>query len=416
MLKRWLQDYIEKWKKQKSLRGMIICGARQVGKTTLVRDACREMEYVNLDDPLTHSEFEKMGGEEFAKSYKRTILDEVQKVPVLFNLIKYGLDTKSENRYMLLGSAQIILLEKIRESLAGRVIIKELYPLAFCERLADGPKPWIAGVMERFEDDGGAPELPSSKRVREIISSTSMEWKRHISWGGMPAQTNIINEEEWKEWLRNYVAIYLQRDLRDIARISDLTPFRKCERLIALRSGCLLNYSELARDAGVSVQTIKNYCMYLDLTYQIIIAEPYFTNLSKRLIKSPRVYMVDVGIQKILSGQWGEITGQQYESIIVSELKKVLSVFHQDWHLYHLRTFDGFEVDFFIVKGDKAVAIEVKHGDKVHIQDARHLQRIEEVTGIKQVLKFIVYEGREIVKLKEGIWGIPAIVFFGPAG
>ena len=392
---------------------MIICGARQVGKTTLVQNACREMDYVNLDDPLTHFEFEKMGGGEFAKSYSRTILDEVQKVPVLFNLVKYGLDTKLKNRYMLLGSAQIILLKKIRESLAGRVILKELYPLAFCERLPDCPIPWIAGAIGRLDEDEDI-ELPLSKRVRETISSFSLEWKRHIFWGGMPAQTNILNEDEWKEWLKNYVAIYLQRDLRDIANISDLTPFRKCERLIALRTGGLLNYSELARDAGVSVQTIKNYCMYLDMTYQIITAEPYFTNSSKRLIKSPRVYMVDVGIQKILSGQWGEITGQQYESIVVSELKKMLSVFHEDWHLYHLRTFDGFEVDFFIVKGDKAVAIEVKHGDKVHPQDSRHLQRIEEVSGIKRVLKFVIYEGTEIVKLREGIWGIPAIVFFGP--
>lgn len=413
MLRRWLQDSVEKWKPNKSLRGMIICGARQVGKTTLVREACPDMEYINLDDPLTHFEFEKMGGEEFSRSYTQAVLDEVQKVPVLFHLVKYGLDTKPENRYMLLGSAQIVLLEKIRESLAGRVILKELYPLAFCERLSDCPRPWFAGVLDGFENDEQI-EIPPSKKVRDIIGRAGSEWKRHIMWGGMPAQTGIQDEEEWKEWLKNYVAIYLQRDLRDLARLSDLTPFRKAEKLIALRTGSILNYSELARDTGVSVQTIKNYCMYLEISYQTILVEPYFANSSKRLIKSPKVYMIDVGIQKILSGQWGEMTGQQYESVIVFELKKALSVFHPDWTLYHLRTFDGLEVDFFLVKGDKAVAIEVKSGDKVSLHDARHLERIESLTGIKHILKFVIYEGMEIVKLKKGVWGVPAIIFFGP--
>ncbi|MBI4715193.1 MAG: ATP-binding protein [Nitrospirae bacterium] len=401
------------WKRQKSLRGMIISGARQVGKTTLARLACPEMDYVNLDDPLTHVEFEKMGGEEFSESYPQAVLDEVQKVPALFHLVKYGIDTRPRCRYLLLGSAQILLLERVRESLAGRALVRELYPLAFCERFPSGPKPWVAGVLDRFGKNL-EPEPPGAKKVREIIGETRREWKRHLSWGGMPAQLAIQSEEEWKEWLKNYVATYLQRDLRDLARIQDLAPFRKCEQLIALRTGKLLNYSELARDAGISVQTAKNYCSYLDLSFQTLLVEPYFGNPSKRLIKSPKVYMIDIGIQKVLSGQWEGMTGPQYESLVAAELKKVLSAFHPDWNLHHLRTFDGLEVDFLLVKGDKAVAIEVKYADRVHPQDARRLAQIENVTGIPRILKFVLYEGQEVRELQEGIWGVPACIFFGP--
>ncbi len=413
MQKRWLQSTIEKWKKQKSMRGMIVTGARQVGKTVLAGHVCGDMEYINLDDPLLHSEFEKMGGKEFADSYPKAILDEVQKVPVLFHLVKYGIDTRPQNRYMLLGSAQILLLKKIRESLAGRVIVSELYPLAFCERLPESPVPWVDVTLNRI-NKSFEPEYPSRKKIRETLSEYGRDWKKHISWGGMPAQLNIKRKEEWREWLRNYVATYLQRDLRDLARINDLSPFRKCEQMIALRTGSILNFSELARDTGISVQTAKNYCSYLELSYQTILLEPFFSNKPKRLIKSPKAYMLDIGIQKVLSGQWDGMTGQQYESVIASELKKIVSMLQPDWNLYHLRTFDGLEVDFLLVKDDMALAIEVKSSDRVHPQDARHLKDLETLIGIPNILKFVIYEGKEIQTLGKGIWGIPAIIFFGP--
>ncbi|PWB42461.1 MAG: hypothetical protein C3F12_14815 [Candidatus Methylomirabilota bacterium] len=413
MLRRWLQASIEEWNTQRSLRGIIMTGARQVGKTTLARHACPEMAYVNLDDPLTHAEFEQIGGEEFAATYPQAVLDEAQKVPALFHLVKYGIDTTRTNRYMLLGSAQILLLGKVRESLAGRVAVKELYPLAFAERLPESPKPWIADILDRL-DRNQAPEVLTPKKVREIVGASIREWKRHLAWGGMPAQMEGPEESEWKEWLKNYVATYLQRDLRDLARISDLAPFRKCEQLIALRTGSLLNYSELARDAGVSVQTARNYCNYLDLSFQTILLEPYFISPAKRLMKSPKLYMIDVGIQRILSSQWEGMTGQQYESIVAAELKKMLSAFHPEWRLCHLRTLDGLEVDFLLVHRDRAVAIEVKYADRVHPQDARRLVRLEEVTGLPTIRKYVVYEGHEIQRLREGVLGIPACVFFGP--
>lgn len=413
MLRRWLHDFIETWKHQKIIRGMIISGARQVGKTTLARHVCSEMAYVNLDDPLTHSEFEKMGGEEFSSSYPQAILDEAQKVPVLFHLVKYGIDTRPQNRYLLLGSAQILLLKKVRESLAGRVAVKELYPLAFCERLSGSPRPWISitlDLLDRHRD----PEFPPPRKIRETISESIREWKRHLAWGGMPAQMEVGDEQGWKEWLKHYVATYLQRDLRDLARISDLAPFRKCEQLIAFRTGSLLNYSQLARDTGVSVQTARNYCNYLELSFQTILLEPFFGSPAKRLMKSPKLYMIDIGIQRTLSGQWEGMTGQQYESIVASELKKIIAAFHPEWHLYHLRTFDGLEVDFLLIRGNQAVAIEVKYADRVHPQDARNLDRLEEVTGIPRIRKYVVYEGHEVQKLREGIWGIPGFIFLGP--
>ncbi len=395
------------------MRGMIITGARQVGKTTLAGHVCKGMEYVNLDDPLSHSEFEKMGGKEFAGSYPKAILDEVQKVPALFHLVKYGIDTRRQNRYMLLGSAQILLLKKVRESLAGRVVVKELYPLAFCERLSNSPIPWIATALNRFKKDLKL-SIPERKNIRETVGEFGREWKKHINWGGMPAQLEIKQGKEWREWLKNYVATYLQRDLRDLARINDLAPFRKCEQMIALRTGNILNFSELARDTGISVQTAKNYSSYLELSFQTILLEPYFTSTGKRLIKSPKAYMIDIGIQKVLSGQWDGITGQQYESVIASELKKIISTLQSDWNIYHVRTFDGLEVDFLLVNGNKAIAIEVKNSDRVHQQDARHLKHLESVTGIPHILKFVIYEGNEILELQKGIWGIPAIIFFGP--
>ena len=140
-----------------------------------------------------------------------------------------------------------------------------------------------------------------------------------LQWGGMPGLLPL-NDDERRQWLKDYGYTYLERDLGDLARLDDLSPFRKFQRLTALRSGCLLNYSELARDAAVSVDTARRYLEYLRLSYQTLLLPPYRINLTSAVVKTPKVYWLDVGLLRSLSGMSGAVTGEIYETMVVGEL------------------------------------------------------------------------------------------------
>jgi predicted AAA+ superfamily ATPase len=138
-----------------------------------------------------------------------------------------------------------------------------------------------------------------------------------LQWGGMPALLPLSAEERWR-WLKDYEYTYLERDLSDLARLDDLEPFRKFQKLSALRSGRLLNYSELARDASISVDTARRYLEYLKLSYQVILIQPYYKNLTSSAVKTPKLYWLDIGILRQLSGYRGEVPGEMYETMVVT--------------------------------------------------------------------------------------------------
>ena len=419
---RWIASDLADWREHGLKPVMVLTGARQVGKTTLSRAAIRAgFEYVALDDPILRSELGRVSSQAFARRYPSAVLDEVQKVPELIEVVKAIVDQQGAERYLLLGSSQILLLSRVRESLVGRAQLRRMWPLALAEAVTEvdtiGDQPAPTPALVRVLEDGAAAveELPSVLSLHPLADPLEAARDRLLAVGGMPALwARDLSPGEIREELGTYVTLYLERDLADLARLRDLEPFVRLQRLAAERTGTVLNHSELARDAGLSTATANNYLRYLELSFQIFLLPPFFANRSKRLIKSSRLHWTDAGVWRAVTRRWDELPGPLYESIVVAEFLKVVNSFRLEFDPYHLRTYDGREVDLLLVGGSKAVAVEIKSGKRVHPRDARHLRDLEALTGLANTLGLVVYRGREVVQLAERVWAVPDTLLFGP--
>lgn len=419
---RWIASDLASWRQKGSKPVLVLTGARQVGKTTLARGLIGTgFDYVALDDPIVRSELGRVNSEAFARRYPRAVLDEIQKVPDLIEVVKAIVDRRGEERYLLLGSSHVLLLDQVRESLVGRAQLRRMWPLALAEALTEAetleerpaPPPALLGVLSRGRE--AVAELPPVLSLHPLSAKLEATRDRLLAMGGMPALwERELTDADVREELGTYVTLYLERDLADLARLRDLEPFVRLQRLAAERTGTVLNVSELARDAGISTVTAKNYLKYLELSFQVVQLQPFFSNPSKRLIKSPRLHWTDPGVWRAVTRRWGEVPGPLYESFVVAEILKALQTFRLDFEPYHLRTYDRREVDLLLVGGGKNVAVEVKSGERVHPRDARHLRNLEDITGREATLGLVVYRGREVVQLDETIWAVPDVLLFGP--
>jgi hypothetical protein len=302
-----------------------LTGARQTGKTTLAKNKYPQLRYINLDAPENRELVRLIPSASWHQDVGNAIVDEAQKEPIIFDKIKYSFDAESISFEVILGSSQILLMKKIRESLAGRVSIFELWPLLISEIQYSENDP---NIHPPLIDDliSGAPLNQLLTEIPSVLFDETRIQKRNaenymLKWGGMPALLHLPESERTK-WLRDYEYTYLERDLTDLARLDDLMPFRKFQKLSALRSGQLLNYSEIARDATLSVDTAKRYLEYLRISYQVILLQPFFRNVTSTVIKTPKLYWLDIGLLRTLTGFWGEISGSVYETMIVSEIMK----------------------------------------------------------------------------------------------
>lgn len=233
-----------------------------------------------------------------------------------------------------------------------------------------------------------------------------------LKWGGMPALLKMEEEERWK-WLRDYQYTYLERDLSDLARIEYLEPFKKFQRLTAMRSGKLLNYSELARDAGVSVETARRYMEYLRISYQTILLQPYYENITSSTVKTPKIYFLDVGVMRSVSGFKDVVTGEIYETFIVSEIYKWIKTADHEAEMYFYRSRSGMEVDLLILIEGRILGIEVKYRERLSSRDFRSLKEVGERLGKRWMGGIILYPGNEIKKLGEpSLWAVPSWYLF----
>lgn len=229
-----------------------------------------------------------------------------------------------------------------------------------------------------------------------------------LQWGGMPALLPLDDSERWK-WLKDYGYTYLERDLADLARLNDLSPFRKFQRLAALRSGMLLNYSELARDTGISVDTARRYLEYLRLSYQTVLLQPYYRNLTSSAIKTPKIYWTDIGILRQLTGFKGELTGQLYETMVVSELIKWVKTIQSDLELYFYKTRSGMELDLLLETEAGFIGMEIKSRHLVVGKDIRAMKGVAASLGSKWRGGIVIYRGNQIKQIGEPeIWAIPS--------
>ncbi|MDY6952654.1 MAG: ATP-binding protein [Thermodesulfobacteriota bacterium] len=391
---------------------LVVTGARQTGKTTLAKTRYPDLKYINLDAPENREVIRAISTPAWATSVGNAVIDEAQKEPSLFEKVKYAFDEGSLSFCLMLGSSQILLLKKIRESLAGRVSLYEIWPLMMGEIFMDvDPHDIQPPLVDRlfskksFDDIlGGLPEI-----LFEEVDIKCRDAENHLlKWGGMPALLTLPDQQRWK-WLKDYVYTYLERDLGDLARLDDLVPFRTFQRLSALRSAQLLNYSELSRDAGLSVDTARRYLQYLDLSYQTVLLQPYYRNITSSVIKTPKLYWVDVGLLRQLGGFRSEYSGQVYETMVVGELIKWIRTTQKQAKLYFYRTRSGMELDVLLETENGLIGMEIK-SRKTHAKaDLRAMKEVAQRLGKEWRGGLLVNQGNILQKIGDPhIWVIPS--------
>lgn len=399
-------------------RLVVLTGARQTGKTTLSKYKYPGLNYINLDSPENRENLKNLLSANWANTVGPAVLDESQKEPVVFEKVKYAFDEGSLLFTVLTGSSQIMLLKKIRESLAGRAFFYELWPLMQCEinlprDAAKIHKPLIHNILTSKNLSSILSEIPHLLLDKQDAEYKSAE-DYMLQWGGMPALLTLSVSDRW-QWLKNYGYTYLERDLSDLARIDDLSPFRKFQKLSALRSGMLLNYSELARDTGISVDTARRYLEYLRLSYQTFLIQPYYKNLTSSVVKTPKLYWTDIGVLRQLTGFKGELTGELYETMVVSEIVKWIKTCQVDSEIYYYRTRSGMELDIMMETEKGILGIEIKSRSEIARKDYRIMKDIASKLGNKWQGGIVVYRGNEIKRIGEpNIWAIPSRRLFQP--
>lgn len=392
-------------------RIVVITGARQTGKTTLVRNTYADLEYINLDAPENRDVLHQISSVAWSESVGNAVIDEAQKLPEIFEKVKFSFDEKKICFTCLTGSSQILLLKKIRESLAGRAFFYELWPLMQSEigiSEDDQPdqKPLIYRILADEPLESVFEDLPPVLLEKHDLRLRETE-DYLLQWGGMPALLPLNDSERWT-WLKNYGYTYLERDLGDLARLDDLSPFHAFQRLSALRSSSLLNFSELSRDAGISVDTSKRYFEYLRLSYQTFFLQPYYRNITSQVIKTPKIFWLDIGILRQLTGKKTGISGELYETMVISEIYKTLKTFQFDAGLYFYRTKSGMELDGLIETASGIVGIEIKAREKIYKKDVSVMKALASKLDNSWKGGIVVYLGREIQKIDQNIWCIPS--------
>jgi uncharacterized protein len=396
---------------------LLLTGARQTGKTSLVRRQYNNLPYYNLDAIEYRDQLSNISTFRWAREVGVAVFDEIQKAPELFDKIKFAFDDELLKFSVLTGSSQILLLKKVRETLAGRVTLRELFPFMVNElnnpnggkidqilliRLIN------ADTIEKCMDSQPSVLLGDSWERLKITE----EWL--LKWGGMPALIHIASENSKKLWLRDYSTTYLERDLHDLANLSDLKPFRKFQRIAALRAANLLSYSELSRDAGISVESSRRYLEYLHISYQAFLIQPYHTNLTSSLIKTPKLFWVDNGLLRHLSEYGFNLdNGQLYENYVASEFMKLIKTNGLDTKMTFYRTRSGMEVDFILETEGRILAFEVKSRDTVTKSDFNSMEKLAQSAGESWMGGIVVYRGNKIYRFKENLWAVPSCRLFG---
>ena len=413
---RQIERIITSVKEKRHARIIVFTGARQVGKTTLVKQFFPEYEYLSIEDPILRKAYLNLSAAQWKLQFPKATLDEVQKEPQLIESIKATYDTYDDVRYVLLGSSQLLLLEKVRESLAGRCLIYELYPLTLPELATQSWEDAIIPslcqliITHQCESSDIVPSFLMDKRM--AVKSAS--WEHYLRLGGYPALVaEDMNEDEKYTWLRTYVHTYLERDVRDLVSFRDLEPFIKLQRAVAVYTGGLFNASNFARDVGVTSKTVQRYLEYLRLSYQVIILPAWERNAAKRLIKAPKVHFMDNGVLQAILQKRGGLTGSEFGSLIIAEIYKQVKNLQIDASFHHLRTQDGKEIDLLIETQDGYYAFEVKMAEHVSRIDARHLLEVESILDKPLLHGFVLSNDQETHHFSNKVTAVHAAMFLG---
>lgn len=415
MKNRKIADFVVKSNLSKTGRIIVLTGARQTGKTTLVRKLFPDYEYLSVEDPVMRSQYLQLSALQWKALYPRAILDEVQKEPSLIESIKSVYDQWIEPRYILLGSSQLLLLEKVKESLAGRCIIIDAFPLTLPELRTQSWDDEVEDSLFQRELKNVPADiyLPSFLMDKKMVEKQNA-WDHYLKFGAYPAVSDeTLSLEEKYLWLQNYVRTYLERDIRDLAFFRDLEPFVKLQRFLAINTGTLVNAAAISTRIGLSSKTIQRYIRYFEISYQAIVLPSWSQNANKRLAKMPKIHYLDNGIIQAVLQKRNGLTGNEFESLVISEIYKQIKTIGIQSQLYHLRTHDGKEIDLLIEMPDFFFAFEIKMTDKVSKSDAKHLIGLENILDKPIKMAFILSNDRETKFFGENIVAINVAMFLG---
>ena len=384
-----------------SLPVVVVTGLRQAGKTTflLQEPSLRGRRYHTLDD-LATLEAARREPEALIDGEEPVTIDEAQRSPELLTVVKRAVDRRrTPGRILLSGSANLALLQGVSESLAGRALYLTLRPFTRREALARLSAP---PFLIRFLSD---PKLPRTRQARPIEED-------EVLAGGLPPV--VLGEaRDPALWFRGYEQTYLERDVRELARVSDLVSFRNLVRLAALRTGQLLNQSELARDAKLPASTVSRHLSLLEASFVVSRLPPFLTSRTSRLIKSPKIFVSDSGLGASLAGV-GDLAptadepmrGPLFETYVCQNIAAILEAHATRAELSFWSVQGRYEVDFVVSQGRTAVGIEVKAGTRFRDADLAGLRAFvgkapATRTGI------LAYNGTEAVKIGQGIFAVP---------
>ena len=397
-------------------RIIVLTGARQTGKTTIVKQCFPEYAYFPIDNLLLSSELKKLSAEQWHNNYPKAILDEVQIEPQLISTIKATFDQFEDTRYLLLGSSQFLLLQKVKESLAGRCVIREIYPLLLTELRTNNS-------TEEVENSFFADFIQNKKTISNVAPSLVLDAKYavkkqaydfYLHFGGYPALTNInLTDSERYEWLANYVKTFLERDIRDLASFRDLEPFVKLQLYLANTTSSLANYSSIAKETGVTVPTVQRYIQYMSISYQSISLQAWYSNPLKKLVKAPKIHLLDIGVLRAILQKKGVLSGGEYESAVVAEIYKQIKTYNLPLRCYHLRTQDGKEIDLLLEAEDHFIAIEVKATENADKNDARSFTGLQEILNKPLKHCFVLSNDYQVKNFGENITAMHTAAFLG---
>ena len=380
---------------------VVVTGARQTGKSTLAKALTPgKRRYVSLDDfdvaGMAHRDPEKLvaGGDPLT-------LDEVQREPNLLIAVKKAVDEGANRpgQFLLTGSANLLLMRRVSETLAGRAVYLELWPMTRREQMGLGR----CGLWEELL---GAPDA-EWPRILERDEAGPEDWKALARRGGFPAAALQITDRAEREiWFDGYTRTYLERDLQDLSSISALPDFRRLMKAVCLRLGQLLNQTEVARDVALPQPTVHRYLNLLETSYLLVRIPAYAVNRTKRLIRTPKPYWCDVGHALQLSGEH-EPTGAHLENVVLQDLLVWRAARNARAEVLYWRTTTGEEVDFVIETTKELVPIEVKSTSRPRLRDTAGLAAFRAEYGKTARSGLLLHTGSTTEWIMPGILATP---------
>ena len=403
-------------KDKKMGRILVFTGARQVGKTSLVKNVLQDYAYLSIEDPVARKGYAGLTAAQWRLLYPKAALDEVQKEPQLIESIKSAYDQYDDVRYVLLGSSQLLLLEKVKESLAGRCVLFDMYPLTLPELRTNGwsDEVHLSAWQQLLQGGEGAGSFLPSFLLDSEMAQKQQAWEHYVRFGGYPALVDeSMTDEDRYHWLADYVRTYLERDVRDLASFRDLEPFVKLQHAVALQTAQTVNASALAGRVGLTSKTVQRYMEYLSISYQTILLPAWERNPNKRLTKMPKVHYLDNGVLQAVLQKRGGMTGAEYESMVVAELYKQAKNLQAPVTFYHLRTHDGKEVDVLVETAAGYYAFEIKMTEHVQPSDARHLMTLDAFLDKPLLQAFVLSNDVATYSFGDKVTAVNANMFLG---